>query len=67
MDCHVPVMDGFETTRALRARGCSTPIIALTAAVTIEDRERCLAAGMTGVLSKPLKLEQLVEAFASLT
>ncbi len=61
MDCHMPVMDGFEATRALRQRGCSLPIFALTAAVTTEDRAQCFEVGMTGVLSKPLRLERLAE------
>jgi signal transduction histidine kinase/ActR/RegA family two-component response regulator len=60
MDCHMPVLDGFEATRALRARGFSAPIIALTAAATPEDAARCLASGMDKVLTKPLRLERLV-------
>jgi signal transduction histidine kinase/ActR/RegA family two-component response regulator len=60
MDCHMPVLDGFEATRALRARGFSAPIIALTAAATPEDAARCLASGMDEVLTKPLRLERLV-------
>jgi len=65
MDCHMPVMDGFEATRLLRARGCEVPIYALTAAVTTEDHERCLSCGMTGVLSKPLRPERLLEVLGS--
>ncbi len=61
MDCHMPVMDGFDATLELRKRGVTTPIFALTAAVTTEDQDRCLASGMSGVLSKPLRLERLVE------
>ena len=61
MDCHMPVMDGFEATRQLRARGDATPIFALTAAATTDDLDHCLEAGMTGVLSKPVRVEQLVE------
>jgi signal transduction histidine kinase len=66
MDCHMPVMDGFEATRRLRSNGVTTPIFALTAAVTNEDRDECLRAGMTGVLSKPLRVERLSEVLDSL-
>ena len=63
MDCHMPEMDGFETTRRLRQREKATehhmPVVALTANVTKEDRERCLAAGMDDFLSKPIEQEQL--------
>lgn len=59
MDCHMPRMDGFDATRALRAKGCATPVYALTAAVSTEDRERCLEAGMNDVLSKPLRQDRL--------
>ena len=61
MDCHMPVMDGWEATRTLRVRHGfhRAPIVALTASATAEDRARCLDAGMDDVLTKPLKPEAL--------
>jgi len=60
MDCEMPVMDGYEATRQIRASLQSTiPIVSLTADVTSSARERCLSAGMNGYLSKPLELPQL--------
>ncbi|GIU67051.1 hybrid sensor histidine kinase/response regulator [Candidatus Phycosocius spiralis] len=57
MDVHMPVMDGLEATKALRALGgrfAQTPIIALTAAAMEEDRRACKQAGMDDFISKPL-------------
>ena len=57
LDLHMPLMDGFEVVRAIRAHEETTsghlPIIALTARSSKRDRERCLAAGMDDFLSKP--------------
>lgn len=62
MDCHMPVMDGFEATRALRQRGLSTPIYALTAGVSTEERIECANIGMNEVLTKPVTLQSLKAA-----
>jgi diguanylate cyclase (GGDEF)-like protein len=63
MDCHMPEMDGFEATKAIRKRELSTgvrmPIIALTADVQKGIVEQCLEAGMDGYLSKPFNKKQL--------
>jgi PAS domain S-box-containing protein len=62
MDIQMPDMDGFETTRRLRARDDRAWIVALTAHVMSEDRERAIEAGMNDFLPKPIRLEALKEA-----
>jgi len=56
LDCYMPVMDGFTAARTLRVLTDSAdlPIIAVTASVTVEDRERILEAGMDGMAAKPI-------------
>jgi signal transduction histidine kinase len=62
MDCQMPIMDGFTTTRRLRSRFAGDPripIVAITATATTEDQERCLAAGMDDYLPKPIIMDRL--------
>lgn len=61
MDCQLPDLDGYATTRRIRQlrEHFATPIIALTASAQHEDRERCLAAGMNDYLAKPFKRTDL--------
>ena len=65
MDCHMPVMDGFQATAALRQREAAgarrVPVVALTANAMEGDRNLCLAAGMDDYLAKPYSKAQLVE------
>ncbi len=61
LDCQMPVMDGFATCRALRGLPycADLPVLAITAHSHSGDRERCLAAGMSDYLAKPVKFEEL--------
>ncbi len=66
MDCEMPIMDGFEATMQLRAweaaEGCRrTPVVALTAHILNEHRERAREAGMDGHMAKPVEMSQLRE------
>ena len=53
----MPVLDGLQATRRLRAQGCRIPLLALTANAFDEDRDQCLAAGMNGFIAKPFDPE----------
>ena len=70
MDVQMPEMDGFDVTAAIREKEQGTgehiPIIAMTAHVMQGDRERCLAAGMDGYVSKPIRPKDLLDAITGL-
>lgn len=66
MDLHLPVMDGFETTRFIRKNISQTiPIIAITANVVNGEEERCIEAGMNGFISKPYTEKDLLDKIAT--
>jgi signal transduction histidine kinase/ActR/RegA family two-component response regulator len=69
MDCRMPVMDGLTATREIRTQEATlelarVPVIALTAASSVEDRQRCAAAGMDDFIAKPFTKEELVRVLA---
>ena len=70
MDCEMPVIDGFAATREIRQQESAyrrTPLIAMTAAAMIGDRERCLAAGMDDYVPKPIRIDELAQVLARWT
>lgn len=62
MDVQLPgTITGLEAVRMLRSKGYKTPIVAVTAYAMVGDREKCLAAGCDGYLSKPMPVPELIE------
>ena len=66
MDIQMPVMDGYEATRRIRAlddpQAASIPIVAMTANAFDEDKRSALKCGMNGFISKPIVLDEVIEA-----
>jgi CheY-like chemotaxis protein len=59
MDCLMPEMDGWTATLEIRRRDSRTPVVAITANATSDDRSRCMKVGMNDYLSKPLRITEL--------
>ena len=70
MDCQMPELDGYETTRIIRNQELVTnqhmPIIAITAHAMEGDRERCLESGMDEYVTKPINRKELIDKLAAI-
>ena len=66
MDAHMPVMDGLEATRRIRARGFTLRIVAMTAGTMAEDRQACFDAGMDAFIAKPVRAQDLLRTLQSM-
>ncbi|MDP2894391.1 MAG: ATP-binding protein, partial [Sulfurimonas sp.] len=64
MDLQMPIMSGYEATRLIREHDKDIPIIALTAAAMIEDKQKAIAAGMNEHLGKPIDMSELYKTVA---
>ena len=64
MDCQMPVMDGLQAARAMRERGCTPPVLALTASASRQDELACRDAGMRDYLTKPIHPQALAAALS---
>ena len=69
MDIQMPVMGGIEAAQLLRqdARFADMPIIAMSAGVTMDEQDKCVAAGMSGFIGKPINLQQLTTLMIELS
>ncbi|MEA2100418.1 MAG: response regulator [Campylobacterota bacterium] len=66
MDCQMPVMDGYETTKQIRTQECfkDLPILALTANVMVDDKKKALDSGMNDQISKPILPTEMFKTIA---
>jgi PAS domain S-box-containing protein len=67
MDIQMPVLDGFQAIHQLRSEGCLVPVFALTAHAMKGERERCITAGFTDYLSKPINVDNLIQLIKAYT
>lgn len=66
MDIRLPTMDGYETTRRVRAAGYTGPIVAITARAMVEEIEECRRSGCNACISKPFERHTLWQTLADL-
>jgi len=66
MDLQMPVMDGYEASRRIRASGDTTPIFALTASALVDHRDEAIACGITDIVTKPFRPEELRSKFEAI-